>query len=112
MDVIAIEDLPFSRIAHELVGDDHGGIGISLLLVDAQPGDGPSLHQHAYPEVFIVQEGEAVFVAGGQERTVTAGEVVVVPPRTPHSFRATGDGPLRQIDIHINSHFETEWISS
>jgi mannose-6-phosphate isomerase-like protein (cupin superfamily) len=70
------------------------------------------MHQHAYPEVFIVQEGEAVFVAGGQKRTVTAGDVVIVPPRTPHSFRATGDGPLRQIDIHINSHFETEWMSS
>jgi mannose-6-phosphate isomerase-like protein (cupin superfamily) len=94
------------------VGDDHGGLGISLLVVDAQPGDGPSLHQHPYAEVFIVQEGEAAFVAGDEERTVTAGEVVIVPPRTPHSFRVIGDGPLRQIDIHINSRFETEWMST
>lgn len=110
MEVIAVADLPFSRIAHELVGDDHGGVGISLLLVEAQPGDGPSLHQHAYPEVFIVQEGEALFVAGDQERTVKAGEIVIVPPGTPHLFRATGDGPLRQVDIHVNPHFKTEWL--
>ena len=44
-----------------LVGDDHGGVGITFLLVDASPGRGPALHQHPYEEIFIVQEGSARF---------------------------------------------------
>jgi len=110
MDVIAIADLPFSRIANELVGDDHGGLGISLLLIDAPPGGGPSMHRHDYAEVFIVQEGEALFSAGDEQRTVRAGELVIVPAGTPHAFRNVGDGPLRQVDIHLSPRFATEWL--
>jgi mannose-6-phosphate isomerase-like protein (cupin superfamily) len=38
------------------------------------------------------------------------GEVVVVPPDTPHRFVNSGAGPLRQIAIHVNSRFVTEWL--
>jgi hypothetical protein len=64
MDVISQHQLPFSRIASELVGDDHGGLPVSLLFIDAPPGRGPGLHTHAYHELFIVQEGTVTFTAG------------------------------------------------
>jgi mannose-6-phosphate isomerase-like protein (cupin superfamily) len=108
--VVDQDRLPFSVIASEFEGDDHGGAGISILFVDAPPGRGPGLHRHAYEEVFIVQEGQATFTAGDEEREVRAGEVVVVPPDTPHRFVNSGDGPLRQIAIHVNSRFVTEWL--
>ena len=44
-------------IANEFEGVDHGGLGVSFLLVDAAPGDGPALHMHANAEVFRVLEG-------------------------------------------------------
>jgi mannose-6-phosphate isomerase-like protein (cupin superfamily) len=78
--------------------------------VDAPPGGGPSLHKHDYAEVFIVQQGEATVVAGEEERVVRAGDVVIVPPGLPHAFTNTGDGPLRQIDIHLSGRFATEWL--
>ena len=31
---------------HEFEGRDHGGAGVSFILVDAEPGSGPSLHRH------------------------------------------------------------------
>jgi mannose-6-phosphate isomerase-like protein (cupin superfamily) len=108
--VIDEDRLPFSVIAREFVGDDHGGVGISILFIDAPPGRGPGMHRHAYEEVFIVQEGQATFTAGDEEREVRAGEVVVVPPDTPHRFVNSGAGPLRQIAIHVNSRFVTEWL--
>ena len=108
--VLGQDELPFSNIARELVGDDHGGLGITVLLVDAPPGRGPSLHRHPYDELFIVQEGEALFATDDQERTVTAGELVIVPGGTWHRFVNTGDGPLRQIDIHVSPRFDTEWF--
>jgi mannose-6-phosphate isomerase-like protein (cupin superfamily) len=112
MQVLRQDELPFSAIAHELIGGDHDDLGITILFVDAPPGRGPSLHQHPYAEVFIIQEGEAQFVADGQERTVRAGDIVIVPADTPHAFTNTGDGPLRQIDIHVAPRFATEWLES
>jgi mannose-6-phosphate isomerase-like protein (cupin superfamily) len=111
MPVISQEALPLSNIAREFVGDDHGGVGITFLLVDAPPGRGPSLHKHPYEEVFIVQEGRATFVMDGDELEVGAGDIVVVPADVPHRFVNSGDGPLRQVDIHVNPHFVTEWLS-
>jgi len=110
MSVLRLEDLPSSVMSREFVGADHGGVGICFLLVDAEPGQGPGLHQHPYEEVFIVQEGRGTFVVGDQEIEVGAGEIAIVPPNTPHRFLNTGDGPLRQIDIHVSPSFSTEWL--
>jgi mannose-6-phosphate isomerase-like protein (cupin superfamily) len=110
--VVSLDDLPATATARELVGADHGGAGVCLIFVDAPPGHGPALHRHAYEEVFVVQEGEATFVADGEERVVRAGEVVIVPAGVAHAFVNTGDGPLRQLDIHLSAAFDTEWLSA
>jgi mannose-6-phosphate isomerase-like protein (cupin superfamily) len=110
MNVISQDQLPFSRIARELVGDDHGGLPVSLIFVDAPPGRGPGLHRHAYHELFLVQEGTGTFSAGDEERVVGAGEIVIVPPDTPHRFVNSGDRPLRMVTIHTSSRFGTEWL--
>jgi mannose-6-phosphate isomerase-like protein (cupin superfamily) len=108
--LIKTSDLPLSNIAHELVGAEHGGIGVCVIFVDAAPGDGPSLHRHPYEEVFITLEGEASIVANDQELHVGPGDVVIVPPHTAHAFRNSGSVPLRQIDIHVSPAFSTEWL--
>ena len=110
MPVISQDSLPLSNIAREFVGDDHGGVGVTFLLVDAEPGRGPALHQHPYEEVFIVQEGRATFELDGDELEVGPGDIVVVPPRTPHRFVNSGAGPLKQVDIHVSPRFDTEWL--
>jgi mannose-6-phosphate isomerase-like protein (cupin superfamily) len=106
MKILQQSELP----GRELEGYQHG-MGVSIILVDAAPGRGPALHQHAYEEVFIVQEGRAIFTAGDEEREVSAGEIVIVPGNTPHRFVNSGDGPLRQIAIHVNPRFATEWLA-
>jgi mannose-6-phosphate isomerase-like protein (cupin superfamily) len=108
--VVSLDALPTTAIARELVGADHGGAGLCLIFVDAPPGRGPSLHRHPYEEIFIVQEGEATLTAGDERRVVRAGEIVIVPPGVPHAFVNSGDGPLRQIDIHVSPRFDTEWL--
>ena len=110
VEIIRIDELPLSNIAREFVGDDHGGVGICAIFVDAPPGRGPSLHRHPYVEVLITQEGRATFFLGDEEREVGAGEMVVVAAGQWHGFVNSGDGPLRQIDIHLSSGFATEWL--
>ena len=109
MEVFAQDSVRMSNIARELVGSEYG-VGVCLLLVDAPPGSGPSLHKHPYEEIFIVTEGEGTFFGASAERVVGGGEIVIVPAGEPHGFTNTGEGPLRQIDIHVNPTFETEWL--
>jgi mannose-6-phosphate isomerase-like protein (cupin superfamily) len=108
--VIKQSDLPFDVIAHEFVGNDHGGIGFTFLLVDAGPGEGPALHRHPYPEVLIVQDGEATATVGDEPVVVRSGDIVVIPANTPHKFVNSGMGRLRQVDIHASPRFVTEWL--
>jgi mannose-6-phosphate isomerase-like protein (cupin superfamily) len=108
--VVRQDQLPETAIARELEGEEQDGVSVSLILIDAAPGRGPSLHRHAYEEIFIVQEGRATFVAGDEERVVEAGEIAIVPAGTPHRFVNSGDGPLRQVSIHPRPRFETEWL--
>jgi mannose-6-phosphate isomerase-like protein (cupin superfamily) len=108
--VIRQDQLPLSDVARELVGADHGGLGVCVIFVDAPPGGGPGLHKHPYEEVFITLEGQARVVVGDDEVEAGAGDVVIVPPDTPHAFTNTGQGQLRQIDIHVSPAFSTEWL--
>jgi hypothetical protein len=41
VEFLRIDELPLSNIARELVGADHGGLGVCVILVDAPPGRGP-----------------------------------------------------------------------
>ena len=54
----------------------------------------------------------ALSTAGDEQRGVRAGEIVVVPPGTPHRFEATGDGTFREIGIHVSPRFVTEWLAT
>lgn len=50
----------------------HLDANVSFIVVDEPPGGGPRLHRHPYEEVFVVQEGTAIFTAGdttGSDRT-------------------------------------------
>jgi quercetin dioxygenase-like cupin family protein len=108
--IIHGEDLPLSNIAREFVGADHGGVGVCVIVVEAEPGRGPSLHEHPYEEVLILLDGEATVQTGGEELVARSGDVVVIPAGQPHGFVNSGDGPLRQIDIHVSPHFDTRWL--
>lgn len=103
-------DLPSSNFSRELVGDDVGGVPACVIFVAAEPGRGPSLHKHPYAELFFVLEGEATFSDGADTRLVGAGDVVIVPPEQPHAFVNSGDTALRQIDVHLNGRFVTDWL--
>ena len=39
-----------------------------------------------------------------------AGDIVVVPPETPHAFVNTGGTPLEMVAIHVSPRFATEWL--
>lgn len=110
MRVLREADLPADGTARDLIGDDHGGAGVSVIFTHAPPGRGPALHTHPYAEILILIEGQATVFDGKQRREISAGDIVVVDAGEPHGFVNSGDRPLRQIDIHASPRFVTEWL--
>jgi mannose-6-phosphate isomerase-like protein (cupin superfamily) len=105
--VVAVDALERSG---NFEGCRHGDARVSIIIVNAPPGDGPALHRHPYEEVFLVQEGVARFTAGDETIEVGAGHIVVVPPHTPHKFTNIGPGILQQVNVHASGTFVTEWL--
>ena len=109
--ILRLDELPHTRHSHEFVGEDHGDVPFSIILVHSQPGAGPAVHTHPYAEVFVVDEGQATFVLGDETVVVEGGHVVVGPPDVPHGFTNTGEGELRLTAIHGSPRFITEWLA-
>jgi len=91
-------------------GSQYGDTNVSFFLIDAPPGDGPSLHSHPYEEIFVIQAGQVTFTVGGAKIEATAGQIVIAPAGIPHKFVNSGKAPLRSINIHPISHMITEWL--
>jgi len=96
--VTPIEDLRRSATAALFQGRDD--VPISIFVTQYERGQGPALHLHPYPEVFVVQTGTATFTVGGDELVVPGGHIVVVPAQTPHGFEGAGDDTLRVVSVH------------
>ena len=109
--IVGFDELPHTRHSNEFVGEDHGDVPFSIILVHSAPGAGPAVHTHPYAEVFVVDSGQATFVLGDETVVVEGGHVVVGPPHVPHGFTNTGPGELRLTAIHGNPRFITQWLA-
>ncbi len=96
--VTPIDDLRRSPTAALFQGGD--AVPVSIFVTRYERGQGPDLHLHPYPEVFVVETGTAVFTAGDEKLTVGAGNIVTVPGQTPHGFKCAGDDVLRVVSVH------------
>jgi mannose-6-phosphate isomerase-like protein (cupin superfamily) len=110
MAAINRDDLPYVGSSHELEGYLHDGVSASLIFFEGPPGSGPRLHRHPYPEIFVLQEGDATFIVGDDTIAAKGGQIVIAPAGVAHKFTNPGPGPLRQLDIHLSDHFITEWL--
>ena len=107
--IVDISNPGYGDDANEVQGHNYNA-AVSVIVVDAPSGGGPKLHKHPYEEVFVIQEGSATFTAGEETLEANAGQVVIVPGGVPHKFVNTGEGRLRQVDIHASDRFITEWL--
>ena len=93
-----------SIAAVEFEGEPYGA-GVSFFLGNLQPGKGPGLHQHPYPETCIVLSGQASMVVDGKKVVAEAGDIVVIGPETPHRFTAIGNERLDMVCVHASDRF-------
>jgi quercetin dioxygenase-like cupin family protein len=67
-------------------------------LVDLEPHAVVAEHSHPHEQVGLVLAGRAVFVIGGEEKTLGAGDVFRIPGHVPHRVTAL-DEPVRAVDV-------------
>ena len=91
-------------------GFQYGDTHVSFFLIDAQSGEGPSLHSHPYEEIFVIETGQATFTVGDAIIEATGGQIVIAPAGIPHKFINSGTAQLRSINIHPFSHMITKWL--
>ena len=92
---------PSSSRTIRFEGEDYG-TGVSFFAVDNEPGQGPDLHVHPYPETWIVQAGRARLVAGEEVLEIGRGDIAVVPGGVPHKFTNLGPDRLVIVCVHAN----------
>ena len=102
------QDLPFRGLSHEFVGADNGAVNICVYLLNAPPGRGPGPHRHPYDEVQFVREGRGAYTVDGVEFEAGPGDILVIKAGEIHSFRAIGDAPLVELDVHLSPRFIQE----
>jgi mannose-6-phosphate isomerase-like protein (cupin superfamily) len=86
------------------------GAGVSFFLVDNEPSQGPALHTHPYPEIFVVMAGRALITAGEKRLEADPSQIAVVGPNTPHGFQNLGPGRLEIVCIHASPAMVTTWL--
>jgi mannose-6-phosphate isomerase-like protein (cupin superfamily) len=110
-EIVRFDELEHTEHAHEFVGAEHTDVPFCVILVHSRPGVGPKIHRHPYPEVFIVESGQAMFQIGDQRLVVEGGNVVVSLAGEAHGFVNSGTGELRLTAIHGAGRFDTEWLA-
>lgn len=74
------------------------GERMMVSVVDLEPGSVVEEHSHPHEQVGMLLEGRVVFSVGGEEKTLAAGDVWVIPGGVKHRVVVL-DRPARAIDI-------------
>jgi quercetin dioxygenase-like cupin family protein len=98
--VRARDALPQAEGGRLFAGAEHGA-SVSVIVIDAGPGETREAHAHPIEEVVVVQQGSATFFLGSQQaRLVRAGEVVRIPANVPHRWAVTGEHRFLGVAAH------------
>jgi quercetin dioxygenase-like cupin family protein len=99
--------LPEAESGRVFSGAEHGA-RVSVVFIDAAPGQAQEPHVHAVEEVLAIHGGAGTFFLGGQQaRIVRAGQIVRIPPGVPHRWVAERGG-LRGLAAYGAAEIVTE----
>jgi quercetin dioxygenase-like cupin family protein len=105
MKILQSETVPYHEVTlegaaecrmRELITAADGAPTFAMRQFELGIGGNTPFHCHAWEhEVFIICGEGHILTAGGDERSVHAGDAVLVAPGEEHSFRNDGEFPMR-----------------
>jgi mannose-6-phosphate isomerase-like protein (cupin superfamily) len=81
-----------------LFGPGRGCAAATQFVGEIPPGRAPA-HTHTYDEVVLVLAGSGVLHAGAEDRPLTPGSCLHLPPGVPHCLENTGPDTLRVLGV-------------
>jgi len=82
-----------TQVFRQLIVDPSESDSFNFSIVAFSAGSRNKFHQHTSDQILIVTEGTGVVATDQEERTVTAGDVVLIPAGENHWHGAPGDTP-------------------
>lgn len=93
----------------------HGCHNQSLAEAMVPAGSQTILHRHhRTEELYYILAGDGRMTLGDEQFNVAPGDIILIPPGTPHCISATGDAPLRLLCCcsPAYDHLDTELLES
>ena len=101
------ENLPFVGSSHEFVGAQQGDTRCLFSFFMGNRVQGRARIAILMMK-FSSSEGRGIWTVDGKTIEGSAGDIFVIKAGEVHSFKATGDSPLIQVDVHISPRFIQE----
>src|ERR687884_1016987 len=108
MKVIKTSDLPrqpavsplfTGQVFRQVIVDPAESKSFNFSIVNFTAGSRNKFHQHTSDQILIVTEGTGVVATDAEQRTVTVGDVVLIPAGENHWHGAPGDTPMSHITV-------------
>jgi len=118
MKVVKMSDLPSEAVNTPLFtggdvsrqtpfpADDLSSLNFGIVSFGA--GARNKMHRHTSDQILIVTEGTGVVATNEEEKTVTAGDVILIPAGEDHWHGAPGDTPMAHITIQAKGSQTTQ----
>ncbi len=82
-----------------LVGSNEGWDNHVMRVFELEPGGFTPRHQHTWPHINYIVEGNGTLFLNGQENSIQAGSYAYVPGNELHQFQNTSNAVLKFICI-------------
>jgi quercetin dioxygenase-like cupin family protein len=92
------ENRQFKELAPGVRARTFWGENLMLAVVEFDANASVPPHKHPHEQAGTVLTGEIVFVIDGESKTLSAGDLYLIPSEVEHSARA-GDAPVQVLDI-------------
>ena len=82
-----------------LIDKDMGSEDFRAAIVTFPPGTKNKFHTHDHEQILFVTEGEGIVATETEERTVTVGDIILIPAGENHWHGATKDSSFSHLFI-------------
>jgi quercetin dioxygenase-like cupin family protein len=87
------------KVFRQVIVDPADSQSFNFSIVNFSAGSRNKFHQHTSDQILIVTEGTGVVATDQEERTVTTGDVVLIPAGENHWHGAPGNTPMSHITV-------------
>jgi quercetin dioxygenase-like cupin family protein len=95
----AVSPLFTGDVFRQVIVDPADSTSFNFSIVNFSAGSRNKFHQHTSDQILIVTEGTGVVATDHEERTVTAGDVILIPAGENHWHGAPGATPMSHITV-------------